>query len=116
MITPYLSQQPVDDFGLRFSGNMFSTTLTANTDTLLTIPGSAPSYKMVVKSSDIAWMTSGFVAQVATGTTFSETNSEMLSSFYPVCHEVRSGDVIHFITANTNVTISVVLYSLITNN
>ncbi len=116
MITPYTSQQTVNDFGLRFSGIMFSTALTANTDTTLTIPGIASSYKMVVKCTNTTWMATGASAQIPTGATFAQTNSEMLNSFYTVCHEVRFGDVIHFITANTGVTVSVTLYSLLTSN
>lgn len=114
LITPYTSQQPIDDFGLRFADLLYSVTLTASTDTVLNIPGNCPAYKMVVKTSGEAWMALNQIAVLPT-TTVSSTSAEMVNANHVVCREVKAWDAIHFI-ASTAVNISVVLYSLRTNN
>jgi hypothetical protein len=118
MITPYTSQQPVDDFGLRFAGKKYSASLAANTDTTLTIPGDAPTYKMVVKveANGLVWMATDATAAVPAGSTFAATTSELINDAKSVCREVAKGDVIHFFTATAGTDVSVVLYALRTNN
>lgn len=114
-LTPYTSQQPVDDFSLRFADIIYSVTLSPNTDVPLTIPGSAPSFKMVVKASSEAWMAQNTVALLPGTAPFAQKGSEMINAGYVVCREVAAKDVIHFISAAA-VDVNVMLYALRTNN
>lgn len=118
MVTPYLSQQPVDDFGLRFADLKYSASLAATTDTALTIPGAARNYKAVikVKSAGLVWAAINATAAVPAGASFAATTSELITDAKSLCREVKSGDVLHFYTATANTDVSVVLYSLGTNN
>lgn len=118
MITPYVSQQPVDDFGLRFAGIKYSASLAATTDTTLTIPGNAPTYKAVIKveNNGLVWVALGATAALPVGGTFAATSSELITDSKSLCREVKAGEVLHFITATAGTDVSVVLYSLRTNN
>lgn len=117
MITPYISQQPVDDFGLRFADLKYSVALAATTDTTLTIPGTAKSYKAIIKvDTNLVWVAFNATAAVPVGTTFSATTSELIPDNYPLCREVRAGDVLHFYTATATTNVSVVLYAIGTLN
>ncbi len=114
--TPYISQQPVDDFSLRFSGLKYSVTLGAASDTTLTVPSTAARFKAVmkVKVGAEAWVAVNGTAAVPAGASFAATTSEMINS--TLCREVNSGDVLHFITATASTDVSVVFYALGTNN
>lgn len=116
--TPYTSQQPVDDFGLRFSNLKYSASLAATTDTTLTIPSKAPRYKAVIKveTSGLVWVAINGTAAVPAGSTFAATTSELVTDDKSICREVIAGDVLHFYTAGSGIDTSVVLYPLGTNN
>ena len=117
MITPYISQQPVDDFGSRFANLKYSAALAATTDTTLTIPGNAPSYKAIIKvDANVVWVALNATAAVPAGMSFASTTSELVSDNTPLCREVKSGDVLHFYTATATTNVSVVLYAIGTNN
>lgn len=117
MITPYISQQTVNDFGLGFSSLKYSAALSATTDTTLTIPGDAPRYKAVIKvDANVVWVAINATAAVPGGTSFAATTSEMISDNNALCREVKAGDVLHFFTATATTAVSVVLYALGTNN
>lgn len=118
MITPYLSQQPVDDFGARFASLKYSSTLAISTDTSLTIPGNAQVYKAVikVKTNGAVWVALNATAAVPAGASFAATTSELITDAKSLCREVRAGDVLHFISAAANIDVSVVLYAVGTNN
>jgi len=118
MVAPYLSQQPVDDFGLRFSELKYSASLAATTDTSLTIPGNAGRYKAVIKveNNGLVWAALNATAAVPAGAGFAATTSELINDAKSLCREVKSGDILHFITATAGTDVSVVLYALGTNN
>jgi hypothetical protein len=117
MITPYLSQQPIDDFGLRFSDLLYSVSLDATTDTTLIVPGNAPRYKAVLKISynGVVWVAVNATAAVPAGSTFASTTSELINGQH-LCREVKNGDVLHFYTPNADTVVSVAFYSMFTNN
>ncbi len=127
MITPYVSQQPVDDFGIRFADLLYSADLDAATDTALTIPGNAPKYKALIKAGlatdgesgalipSEVWVAQNATAAVPAGASFAVTTSELITLNYYICREVRAGDVLHFY-ATSGGTVSVVLYAVGTNN
>lgn len=118
MPTPYLSQQPVDDFGLPLSDIRYSATLASATDTTLTVPGKAPRYKVVIKVEPdaVVWFAIGATAAVPAGASFATVSSEMISGDTPLCREVKAGDVLHFISASSNRDVSVVFYAVGFNN
>lgn len=117
MLTPYTSQQPVNDFGLGFPSLKYSASLAATTDTTLTIPGAAQRYKAVIKvDANLVWVALNATAAVPAGTSFASTTSELISDNDTLCREVKAGDVLHFFTATATTNVSVVLYSLGTNN
>jgi len=122
MNAPFVSQQPVDDFGLRFSSLTYSATLTASVDTILLIPDSSPSFKAVMRSNGEVWVAINAVhgatlpsAPADDSGSLNTVNSEMFCNCCHLCREVRAGDTLHFITG-TSCDVSVVLYSLRTNN
>lgn len=110
---PYLSDQPVDDFGLSMANHMYDTLLAASTEQTLTVPGDAPRYKAVLSfgASGDVWVG---VNNTATepGGAFAATQSRL----NPRCIEVRAGDELHFISANANTPVSVAFYALRTNS
>lgn len=115
-VAPYLSQQPIDDFGLRFSELKYSAALAATTDTAFTVPGNAPRYKAVIKVKNNTWVASNATAAVPAGASFAATTSELIISAKPLCREVKAGDVLHFYTATASTDVSIVLYAIGTNN
>jgi hypothetical protein len=123
MIKPYTSQQPVDDFGLMFPDLKYSAILAASADTALVVPGNAQRYKALIKCSfssmggpGALWVAWNAVAAAPAGASFASTTSEFTDGIAPLCREVRAGDVLHFLTTDTGVNVSVVFYALNTNN
>lgn len=112
MDVPYTSIQQDDDFGLTFSNLKYDNTLTANNEATLTVPGTAPRYKAVfsyASGADI-WVAVNATATVAGAynASFQPTDSEL----NPSCREVKAGDVIHAITADTSSIMGIALYAL----
>jgi hypothetical protein len=118
MATPYIAQQTVTDFGLRFADLKYSAKLAITTDTTLTIPGNAPRYKAVIKcvTAGEVWVAANATAAATAGTTFAASTSEMITGNYPICREVKAGDVLHFFSSTATTDVSVILYALGTNN
>jgi len=118
MITPYLAQQPVDDFSQRFADLKYSATLAITTDTTLTIPGTAQRYKALIKTQGTGnvWVAINGTAAVPAGATFAATTSELLPNGQKLCREVKAGDVLHFFSSAGTQAVSVVLYASGTNN
>lgn len=106
------SQRPVDDFGLPFSKTIYSADLAAATDTTLTVPSTAKYFKAVitVESGGDVWVALNATAAVPAGAAFASTTSELVNGSSHRCREVEAGDVIHFITASANTTVSVAFY------
>lgn len=110
----YTSLQQDDDFGLTFANIKFSASLAATTDTTLTIPGSAPRFKAIMRAETdaIVWVANGETAAVPAGATFASVSSEMIPVNGTLCREVKADDVLHFITAGSSIDVSVVLYAI----
>ena len=120
MTTPYITQQTVDDYGLRFPSVKYSATLTASTATTLTVPSGAPRYKAIIKGGIQGqaqlWVAYKATAAVPAGASFASTTSEMVGINQKICREVNAGDTLSFISAGTGVDVSVVFYAVGTNN
>lgn len=116
LITPYISQQPIDDFGSRFTKLQFSCVLAAATDTSLTIPGTAHVYKALIKTANYVdvWVALNAAAEAPAGAPFAATTSELIVE--RLCREVRAGDILHFFQTAGGAKVSVVLFAVGTNN
>lgn len=114
---PYLSQQPVDDFGLLFSNLSYSVTLNVATDTVLVVPSVASRFKAVIRTraGSVVWVALNNIATLPAGNTFAPTKSEIIN-VTGLCREVRAGDVLHFITNDPSMDVSVAFYAIGTNN
>lgn len=109
-------------FGLPFTDTAYSVTLSANTDTSLTVPAaSAPggaSYSGSAKPLLVAlfqydpgtsvWVANNTTAAAPGGSSFAATASEL----NPSAREVHGGDVLHFLSTGTGVNVSVNFYWL----
>ncbi len=115
--TPYLSQQPIDDFGLLFSNVVYSVTLAVATDTPLIVPSVASRFKAVMRTraGAIVWVALNNTATLPVGNTFAATKSEIIN-VTGLCREVKAGDVLHFITNDPSMDVSVTFYAIGTNN
>lgn len=105
-------------FGLIFTDTAYSCTLTASSDTTLTIPAnmglggnglSTTSQWIVIFNFDpgsSVWVANGATASNPAGDTFVATSSEL----NPSARFVKGGDVLHFYTTQTGVNVSVLCY------
>jgi len=108
-------------FGLQFSDTNYSCTLTASSDTTLTVPSAvgiggpetASTYAYTLAIFDFdpgtsVWVANNNTASAPAGNTFASTNSQL----NPAARLVKGGDVLHFFTTGTGVNVSVEFYSL----
>jgi hypothetical protein len=118
MATPYVAQQTVTDYGLRFADIKYSATLAITTDTTLTVPGNVPRYKALIKCMPAGqvWVANNATAAAPAGSSFASTTSELLTADYPLCREVVAGDVIHFFSSTATTNVSVSFFALGTPN
>ena len=114
MDVSYTSLQQNDDFGLTFSSLKYSATLPASTDKTLTVPGSSARFKAIMKAEadGVVYVANGATAAVPAGANFAAVSSEMIPVNGVLCREVKAGDVLHFITAGTDIDVSVVFYAI----
>lgn len=109
----------INGYGLPISNTMFSATLAANTEQTVTVPlvagnGSSPAattfnkFLVEIQSNAAVWVSVNNTATVPAGGVFASTNSTLVFSegFY-----VKSGDVLHFISA-AGTDVSVRFYAL----
>ena len=113
MITPYLSQQPIDDFGLPEPSLKFSATLSATTNTQLTVPGDTRAYKVVIRveNGGEVWFSVGDDAAAPAGASFAATSSELITGDEKTSRQLRAGQVRNFFSTGTP-SISVVFFGI----
>ena len=118
MTRAYIAQQTVTDYGHVFSDTKLTATLAITTDTSLTVPGTAPRFKAVMKCEPAGqvWVALNEAAAVPAGAAFAASGSELLTENQMLCREVKAGDVIHFFSVTATTDVSVVLYALTTPN
>ena len=109
----------VNGFGLQFSDTSYSATLAASADTSLAVPGAratgtqsatyAKFYAIINYSvNGVVWVANNQAAAVPAGAAFAQTTGELS----PQCKYVKSGDVLHFITAETGVKVNVTFFAV----
>lgn len=99
-------------FGLPVSPDKYSATITAvGGEQTLTVAGEFSEWLVIFsfEPGTTVWVALNATAAVPAGATFAATTSEM----NPTARKVKVGDVLHFITADTNADVGVILYGLI---
>lgn len=107
-------------FGVQFSLDKYSCTLSASTDTTLTVPATASlggahtqtanpfiAIFSFTPGSEV-WISNNATAAAPAGNTFAASTSEL----NPAGRQVQAGDVIHFFTTASNVDVGVTFYAL----
>lgn len=122
-LTPFELTRDVNGyngFGLKPTNQAYSGTLAASTDTSLTIPtidalgmssSTSKARLIAIINADpgaSVWVALNATAEVPAGASFAAT----LSALNPAAYEVKCGDILHFITAATGVSVSIRLYWL----
>jgi hypothetical protein len=129
MTTQYKLQKDVagyNGFGLQFSDLKYSASLSASTDTTVTVPSSgsigAPLNQVnkflaiIQVESDLSvWLAINATAAVPVGSTFALTTSDLIigGEYYAV--EVKAADVMHFFAPTAGTDILVKFYALAAN-
>jgi hypothetical protein len=114
-------------FGLQFTDTAFSATLTASTDTTLTVPSNSGMGGNGISSQPLwlavfsydpgtsVWVAINTPASAPAGSTFGATQSELNPAARLVKGKDNLGnaaDVLHFFSTGTAVNVSVIFYSL----
>lgn len=123
MATPFALTRDINGFngfGLPFTSDKYSATLTTLTDTTLTVPGSsamgaacATTYNKFIaifsyEPGASVWVALNETAAVPAGSSFASTTSELL----PSARSVQDGDVLHFYSSDDSASVGVTFYAL----
>lgn len=124
MPTPFSMTRDINGyngFGLQFSLDKYSATLATGVDTTLTVPAGGPlgsgtnfttnRYIAIFsyEPGSTVWVALNGTAAVPAGGTFASTTSELL----PTARFVKSGDILHFKTADASAVVGVTFYVLL---
>ena len=125
MPTPFSMTRDINGyngFGLAFSLDKYSATITTGVDTTVTVPSGGPlgsgtstttthRYLAIFsyEPGSNVWVSVNATAAVPAGGTFAATTSELL----PTARYVTSGDILHFITGDTTADVGVTFYVLL---
>jgi hypothetical protein len=127
MTTRFQTQQEIqaiNDFGQEFCDQIFTATLAQNTDTTVNVPGAGligglpayenNQYRAVIRVSNAkdVWIAKNTTAAVPAGATFAASDSELISGGQDFSKTCQNGDVLHFFTASTGVSVSIAFYAL----
>lgn len=97
-------------FAPGFTDERYSASLTTSSDTTLTVPGSGINYMAIFtyESGAEVWVAVDATAAIPAGATFASSTSVQ----NPVARKVSSGDVLHFITSDSNISVGVEFYAI----
>jgi len=116
-----------NDFGQIYSDQIYNATLTAATNTTLTVPGGGimgamSSYngantknkvRAVIRTSGDVWVAVNATAAVPVGASFAKATSELVTNVLDKAYDVNVGDVLNFFSkAGTTPSISVAFYAM----
>lgn len=112
--TKYTALDTRSNNSLPFATIKYSATLAASTATSLVVPTVAGKFKAVIKAETdaVVWVSDSGTAAVPAGASFATVSSEMVPVNGELEREVFSGDTLSFITAGTDIDVSVVFYVL----
>lgn len=130
MTTPYRTIQETkshNDFGQQYSDQIYNATLTAATDTTVTVPGGGIMGAMtsfggindknkvlaVIRTTGDVWVAVNQVAVVPAGASFAKDTSELVTNAVEKAYLVNVGDVLHFFAKTaTTPSVSVAFYAM----
>jgi hypothetical protein len=97
-------------FAPQFCSVKKSVTLDADTEATLTVPGTSQNWVAIfcIEPGTKVWIANNETAEVPAGNTFADTTSEMNVP----AKQVKAGDVLSFITADTTADVGVLLYAI----
>lgn len=115
----------MNDFGQQYSSQIYSATLTAATNTQLSVPGGGimggiSSYGSsidknkvyaVIRTTGDVWVAVNQTADVPAGASFAQDTSELVTNVLDKCYLVNVGDVLNFFSkTGTTPSVSVAFY------
>lgn len=130
MTVPFRTQQEtkgINDFGQQYSDQIYNATLTAATNTTLTVPGggimgaissygsSSDKNKMlaVIRTTGDVWVAVNQTAAVPAGASFAQATSELVTNVEGKAYFVNVGDVLNFFSKTaTTPSVSVAFYAM----
>jgi predicted amino acid racemase len=117
-----------NDFGQLYSDQIYNATLTASTNTQLTVPGGGvmgniTSYGDSVSRNKVmaiirvsvaaeVWFAVNATAGVPAGASFAKATSEVIVEDIEMARLVKVGDVLNFYTTGTGKSVSVAFYAM----
>lgn len=122
MFRKYSQAQIINDFGQFQSNNIYSASLSASTDTILTVPNLVTigdtwtkANRTVlaivrVKYDAEVYMAVNNTATVPAGASFAATDSELVEPHPGIGRVVKEGDELHFITPDASTGVTVLFY------
>lgn len=117
----------VNDFGQIYSDQIYNATLTAATNTQLTVPGGGVmgaitsfggtsnknKVRAVIRTTGDVWVAVNQTADVPAGSSFVRDTSELVTNALEKCYDVNAGDVLNFFSkTGTTPSVSVAFYAL----
>ena len=116
-----------NDFGQIYSDQIYNATLTAATNTALTVPGGGimgamSSYngantknkvRAVIRTTGDVWVAVNGTAAVPAGASFAKATSELVTNTLDKAYDVNVGDILNFFSKTaTTPSISVAFYAM----
>lgn len=116
-----------NDFGQAYSDQIYNVTLTAATNTTLTVPGGGimgaitsfggssnnNKVRAVIRTTGDIWVAVNKTAVVPAGATFVKDTSELVTNALEKCYDVNVGDVLNvYAKTATTPSVSVAFYAL----
>lgn len=116
-----------NDFAQLYSDQIYNATLTAATNTQLTVPGggamggissfggtsSKNKMRAVIRTTGDVWVAVNQTADVPNGSSFAQDTSELVTNALEKCYDVYVGDVLNFFSKTaTTPSVSVAFYAL----
>lgn len=114
----------MNGFGLRLSDTVYTATLTASTNTTVTVPKSAaqgtwnptsgPNKFIAVVNTNggKVWVANNTTASAPAGATFQASSSQLVLQNQANGIHVNGGDVLNFVTPDSNISVSVAFYAI----
>lgn len=110
----YSAQQPISDYSLTFSPDIYNAVTVANTPVSIVVPGGGNGRWKAVISVDFggtAWVALNGIPIIPSSNTFVQSNCEVISFVKDQCRDVASGDTLTFISESDGVKLNVKFYT-----
>jgi O-acetyl-ADP-ribose deacetylase (regulator of RNase III) len=117
----------INDFGQIYSDQIYNATLTAATNTQLTVPGGGVmgaltsfggttnknKVRAVIRTTGDVWVAVNQTADVPAAASFAKDTSELVTNALEKCYDLNVGDVLNFFSKTaTTPSVSVAFYAM----